>query len=112
LNLRIFDELFTAPRAGFKSREDYYKLSSAKPSLSKIRLPTQILGAQDDPIIPPSTFENIILSPETSLRMETRGGHLGFIGHHKTAHGDRRWMDEFVLNWIQTFLVIDHDSRT
>ncbi len=103
LNLRIFDELFTAPRAGFKSREDYYHLSSAKHSLHKIRLPTEILGALDDPIIPPSTFENITLSPETSLRIESHGGHLGYIGRHKTVHGDRRWMDEFVLNWIQSF---------
>ncbi len=100
MNLRLFDELYTAPLGGFASRDSYYERSSAQHKLRHIKVPTLILAAADDPIIPPASFAGQTLSSTTTLRLEKSGGHMGFIAHRPTRFGDRRWMDEAVVDWL------------
>jgi len=102
LNLRQFDAAYTAPVAGFASRDEYYALSSAKDVLGHIELPTLILAAADDPIVPVASFAGLRLSAQTTLRIEDGGGHMGFISHEVTALGDRRWLDAQVLTWARS----------
>ena len=101
LDLRAFDQIYTAPQAGFTSREDYYAECSAKGVLSKIRLPTTILAAEDDPIVPGVIFKDTKLGPKVRLRLSPGGGHMGFINRHVTALGDRRWLDAQVVAWAR-----------
>lgn len=101
MNLRLFDELYTAPQGGFKSRDAYYDASSSKHYLHAIDLPTLVLAATDDPIIPARGFEEANFSAATTVRVEKAGGHMGFIGAKTTADGDRRWMDALVLAWVE-----------
>jgi len=54
--VRQFDELYTAPHGGFSGAEDYYAKSSALPLLAKTRVPTLILHARDDPLVPLAPF--------------------------------------------------------
>jgi predicted alpha/beta-fold hydrolase len=97
--LRTFDRLYTAPRAGFASREDYYAQCSAKGELSKIRVPTTILAAEDDPIVPSAIFKDAVLAGQVRLWMVPGGGHMGFISRHMTDLGSRRWLDAQVVAW-------------
>jgi predicted alpha/beta-fold hydrolase len=99
MNLRRFDELYTAPRAGFPSRDAYYATSSAHRHTDKIKVPTLLLAAADDPIIPPVSFARASFSPAVRLRVERSGGHMGFISKGPTRYGDRRWMDEAVIDY-------------
>ena len=99
LSLRQFDEVYTAPVAGFASRDDYYARCSAKSVLSSINLSTNILVAADDPIIPVGIFRSLDLSC-VSIRIENYGGHMGFFSRDRTSYGDRRWLDAFVLDWV------------
>lgn len=73
-----FDEVFTAPRHGFRSKNDYYHQASALPHLHKINLPTLILGAYDDPFVG-ITPQPSDISPTTTLHYQAHGGHVGFI---------------------------------
>ena len=51
-----FDNAYTAPAFGYKDAFDYYAHASANGFLAKIRVPTLVIQAQDDPFIPCDTF--------------------------------------------------------
>ena len=79
--LREFDDRYTAVAHGFLNADDYYFKASALRVIDRIKLPTLIIHAQDDPFIPfaplrdPAVTENpniLLLAPE-------HGGHVAFI---------------------------------
>src|ERR1051325_1696739 len=51
LMLRQFDEMYTAPRWGYRDALDYSRQASAQPWIEAIRVPTFILTARDDPFV-------------------------------------------------------------
>jgi predicted alpha/beta-fold hydrolase len=87
-----FDELFTAPLAGFAGAEEYYAKSSSAPLLDAIRVPTLILTAADDPLVPVRQFETASYSPAVRLHVTEYGGHVGDLGADG-PDADRRWLD-------------------
>ncbi len=94
-----FDDLYTGPICGFGSAENYYSTSSSRPHLCKIRRPTLILVADDDPMIPVRAFEGLTLPETVLLHRTAHGGHLGYIGR-RSADPDSRWMDWRVVDWV------------
>ena len=93
-NMREFDETFTAPVCGFTSAAHYYQSASARQFLSEITIPTLIIAAQDDPVIPFEPFTQTDLSASTQLRAPRHGGHIGFV----TARGPS-WLDHQIIDW-------------
>jgi len=94
-----FDDLVTAPAFGFRDAADYYRRQSAIRFIERIRVPTQLIYALDDPLIPASMYEHHSIDANPYIRrVATRhGGHVGFI-----ARGARRfWLDHAVLAWIE-----------
>jgi predicted alpha/beta-fold hydrolase len=98
--LTEFDALYTAPRGGFASVEHYYASASSGPLLRQIAVPTLIVAAASDPIVPVSLFERASHSPSTQIIVEPCGGHLGFIAA-RGSDPDRRWLDWRVVDWVQ-----------
>ena len=96
-----FDVSYTAPAGGFKDVDDYYDQSSSKHFLQGIKTPTTILSAEDDPFVPGYLFDQVVMSEKIALHKPENGGHMGYISRHTTSHGDRRWMDYAVLEWIR-----------
>ena len=94
-----FDNGYTAIVWGFGTADNYYSQAASLPLLAEIRLPTLILSARDDPMIPSDTLENASLPPAVRLHMSDRGGHLGFVGR-RGVDADRRWMDWRVVDWV------------
>jgi uncharacterized protein len=94
-----FDDTFTAVVCGFGTADRYYASASSAPWIGRIELPTLILSAHDDPMIPPDCLERIDLPPAVQLHMSDRGGHLGFVGRGG-VDADRRWMDWRVVDWV------------
>jgi predicted alpha/beta-fold hydrolase len=88
-----FDELYTAPHAGFSDAEDYYTKSSSLPLLAKIRVPTLILHAQDDPLVPLAPFLRPEAHENPSVMVVTphQGGHVGFVSSE--GKGRRFWAE-------------------
>jgi predicted alpha/beta-fold hydrolase len=105
LSLRHFDEVITAPLAGFLNRDQYYDSCSPKHVVGNIRLPTLVLAAADDPIIPVSSVFRAPYSTKTLLSVQNSGGHLGFISKERTPQGDNRWLDYFVTTWVHEQLL-------
>ncbi len=75
-----FDDRIVAPSNGFADAEDYYTRSSAVTLLDRIRTPTLIVHAADDPWIPPDALRAAQI-PDTgavTLLMSPSGGHVAF----------------------------------
>jgi predicted alpha/beta-fold hydrolase len=91
-----FDDMFTAPLSGFGTAAQYYARCSANQFLARITIPTTIIIAKDDPIVPLEPITQSTLSSSTTLITTTTGGHLGFIA----TGARRRWMDHTVRDLI------------
>lgn len=98
--LREFDNRYTAPLAGYRDADEYYEQASVAPRLKDIQLPTLILAAANDPIVPLEPLKHATLGPRTGLLATDCGGHLGFVAR-RGVDPDRFWMDWRVLEWIE-----------
>jgi uncharacterized protein len=78
-----FDDAVTAPLHGFADAHDYYARSSSLQFLPKIRRPTLLLSALDDPFLPREVFDDVSLvagkNDKISVEFWQYGGHVGFV---------------------------------
>ncbi len=97
-SIRRFDDLYTAPFAGFRDAEDYYRQSSVKGVLHRIRRPALVLSSRDAPLVPAASFDGIPERSGTVLcRLVSHGGHVGY-----RQRGPRKfWAAMAVLDWIE-----------
>ncbi|MGB7327752.1 MAG: alpha/beta fold hydrolase [Rubripirellula sp.] len=94
--LRELDDRFTAPLSGFRSAADYYDASSSCHVVDRIGVPTLVLTAVDDPIVPVDCFGgDQSWSDSTRLMVLPTGGHVGFIDRRR-----RSWMDDAIEKWV------------
>ena len=98
-DLRVFDEVYTAPAAGFRDRAEYYSSCSCGPFLGDIRTPAMILTSQDDPFAPASDLGEP--SASVHLHVERHGGHCGYLAAGKTPLGNHRWMDYALDHYLE-----------
>jgi predicted alpha/beta-fold hydrolase len=98
VTVRIFDDLYTAPRAGFLDSTDYYSRCSAAPLIERIVLPTLIMTARDDPFIAVEPFEALTPPSNVTLRILPKGGHVGFLG--RDGAGGIRWAERRLVEWL------------
>lgn len=98
LSLREFDEIYTAPQAGFRDADDYYRRAASLPHIPHIAVPTLILTARDDPFISAEPFERLAAPPHVEVRILPCGGHLGFLG--PDGAGGIRWAEHLVARWL------------
>lgn len=78
---REFDDRYTAPQFGFRDAMDYWEQASSRPGLSRIKVPTLILNAKDDPFLGEKCFPTSEADNNPNIFLETpkSGGHVGFI---------------------------------
>lgn len=99
-HIRDFDELFTAPLGGFRDAMDYYVQASSAPLLGKIRVPTLLLHAEDDPMLPadplfsPGCHDN----PFLTVGITESGGHVGFVQAEPEL--DRAWAEHRGIEFL------------
>jgi predicted alpha/beta-fold hydrolase len=91
--IRDFDELVTAPLAGFTGADDYYTRCSARPWLVSIDVPTVILTSRDDPLIDWRDAGEAPCSPRVGVHVVPHGGHMGYLARDG-ALGSRRWLED------------------
>jgi predicted alpha/beta-fold hydrolase len=79
-----YDAVVTAPLNGFADALDYWTRASSAPYLGRVRRPTLLINARDDPFVPPSALPDPATLPScVEVEFPARGGHVGFI--------DGRW---------------------
>jgi len=102
-DLYEFDNVFTAPLHGYKNTDDYWSRGSAKPHLHRIRLPTLVLNARNDPFVPveclPSQAD---AGSHVTLWHPGHGGHVGFPAGRFPGHVLA--MPQGVMAWMNAHL--------
>jgi predicted alpha/beta-fold hydrolase len=100
--VRQFDEVYTAPHFGFRDAADYYHRASAMRVIDRIRVPSLIITAEDDPFVPATPFRDARVSGNSHLRvMVTRhGGHCGFISEPLNGD-DGYWAEGQILKFAR-----------
>lgn len=101
--LREFDDHFTARAHGFAGADDYYYRSSALRVVDKIRVPTLIIHAADDPFIPfaPLRDPAVANNPYILLVGPQQGGHCAFISADRNGDHDRFWAENRVIEFCK-----------
>jgi hypothetical protein len=99
--VRQFDDVFTAPHFGFRNAEDYYHRASAMRVVDRIRVPTLVITAEDDPFVPADMFEVPALrnNPRITTVVTRHGGHCGFIGAAASAN-DGYWAESSIVRFV------------
>ena len=81
--IRGFDELVTCPSHGFRDVDDSSPRASVAPRLHRIGLPTLMVHANDDPMVPVTALRTLHASARISSAVDVvilpTGGHVGFI---------------------------------
>jgi predicted alpha/beta-fold hydrolase len=94
-----FDETFTAPRNRFSGAEDYYARSSCSQFLEDIEIPTLMIYALDDPIVPNDAYLQYRWekNPRLIRLLSKSGGHCGF----READCDAYWHDVCAARFLK-----------
>jgi predicted alpha/beta-fold hydrolase len=91
------DDKITAPSFGFATADRYYATQSSNRFLADIRIPTLLIAAQDDPLIPFRMYREAQpeRNPHITAIYPEHGGHIGFLARQKP----RFWADETIVRW-------------
>lgn len=94
------DRLLTAPLHGFASAEEYYAACSSIGYVSRIRVPTLSLSAEDDPFVAPGVVQRVRREAPSEMRVMStpNGGHVGFVGG--TPWAPFYWTENLFVNWF------------
>lgn len=102
-SLRSYDRLVIVPKYGFANVDDYYARASAGPLLGRVTVPTLLLHASDDPMVPGAAMRAALAgaSAAVDVRFTERGGHLGWA--EGVGHGELglRWSTRTLLQFLE-----------
>lgn len=92
-----FDDAVTAPVHGFADAHDYYSRSSSLGFIERIRVPTLLLSAVDDPFLPSEVLDEVrtigARNDRLTIEFPPHGGHVGFIA------GTLPWRPFYYAEW-------------
>jgi uncharacterized protein len=93
-NFKDFDNRYTAPIHGFKDAEDYWRKCSCSQFIPRIKIPTLIVNANDDPFLANGCYpvQESSNHKHVYLEMPSFGGHVGFVqfNEDKSYWSERR----------------------
>jgi len=94
-SLRDLTRRLVEQHTDFGTLENYMDgYSVAGDRLASMAVPSSILTAADDPIIPVDDFRALQLSPQVRLEIAPHGGHCGFL----SGLGGRTYAEDFIAD--------------
>lgn len=98
-----FDDRISGPWNGFNGAEDYYAKTRSDVLLKHVAVPTLIVNAHNDPLVPPRLIpRQSDLSDKVTLEITDGGGHMGFVSG-RWPWSARFWLDTRVPNFLARF---------
>ena len=97
---REFDDTVTAPLHGYRDADDYWRRASSGPWLERVRVPTLLLNARNDPFLPEHELLAAARNAARSLVLEfpRTGGHAGFLAGAFPGRHD--WLPRRLLEFL------------
>jgi predicted alpha/beta-fold hydrolase len=97
---REFDHRIVAARHGFTGADAYYEQASVGPLLGRLRVPTLLVAATGDPIVPAPSLEPFLESAPERLEVRwVRGGHVAFPRRLSLGEPGPVGLEVQVLSW-------------
>jgi hypothetical protein len=98
-SVREFDGAVTAPHFGYRDVDDYYHRASACRVVEQIAVPTLIITAEDDPVVPFAIFSGAEVRGNSwiSVLAPEHGGHCAFIS--RQSGWERFWAEARVVEF-------------
>ena len=94
-------EFFATRYAGFPDLDSYLKGYAVTGSaLANLAVPTRIIAAADDPVIPIEDLADVAVTSALSVDVFPHGGHCAFIEDYRL----RSWLDGAVLDELERAL--------
>ncbi|MEW5849675.1 MAG: alpha/beta fold hydrolase [Myxococcota bacterium] len=105
-----FDDIISARVTGDGNAETYWRNQSSRRFLDGIRVPTLLLNAHDDPLVPGHTVpvEQIAKQPALYLSLHRSGGHISFTWGTPTR--PRNFAEEEAVRFFRA--VLEHRATT
>ncbi len=99
-SMEQFDDHFIAPAFGFSGARDYYAKASALPLIGRVRVPTLIIHAANDPFIPVAPLRDPLVTSNRHVLVVTpdTGGHVAFVGRTSQSE-DRFWAENRLVDF-------------
>jgi predicted alpha/beta-fold hydrolase len=99
-----YDRFFTAPINGFADERDYWTRASSAPYLERIRRPTLLINAVNDPFMPAACLPTAVVQGSRWLEAAfvAEGGHVGFLDG---ALGRASWAERRALAFLARHLL-------
>jgi uncharacterized protein len=96
------DALTVTPRFGFRSVEEYYQRESVATRVHELAIPSLLVSARYDPMVPAYTIRPAIgeASRALSVRWAERGGHMYFPSDLDLGFGGALGLEAQVLSWL------------
>jgi predicted alpha/beta-fold hydrolase len=97
-----YDDVVVAPMHGFGTAERYYAQMSSGQVLPSIEIPTLLIHANDDPLVPGATVEPFLAkrSKAVEIAWSERGGHVGWF----SGLGEPQWLRTWAIDRALSFL--------
>lgn len=97
-----FDHIYTGPLHGFIGADDYYQRCSSTYFVEGIAVPTLIVNAENDPLVPYQSLpiKTITDMPNVWLELTAQGGHCGFRPRRFDQKG-AYWSEVRALEFLQ-----------
>jgi len=110
-SVRRFDDVYTAPHHGFRDSADYYYRASALRVVDRIRIPTLVITAEDDPFVLPAPFRHpaITGNPAITVAITRQGGHCAFLERGADGY-DGYWAEREILRFASAHAEMIHQQ--
>ena len=101
-SVRQFDDAYTAPMSGYRDAAEYYYRASALRIAGRIRVPTLVITAADDPFVPVGPFRDPAVAGNPAVRVviTPHGGHCGFVTRRTHGADDGYWAERAVVEFV------------
>ena len=101
-SFRHYDGTIIVPMHGFTDVDLYYEAAGAGPWLPKISVPTLLLHAEDDPMVPFDTVRPWLprASKSVEVVLSKHGGHMGWLGGIDEASWVETWPSRRALRFL------------
>ena len=110
-NFWKFDHAVTARLHGFKDVHDCYARSSSRQYLARIRVPTLLVHARDDPFMTPAAVPTPAeLADCVTLELSEHGGHVGFVAGNLPWQ-PRFWLEQRIPAFLRTHIELARGSE-
>jgi predicted alpha/beta-fold hydrolase len=101
--IRDYHTHVIAPMHGFATAADYHAKATAAPYLANVAVPTRMIHAEDDPMVPLASVTPFVVHASRAIELLTSpgGGHVGWLGGLRERHWVHTWAFERAIEFLR-----------